>query len=109
MSETMVFVEIDGYLYNEVFGHVPDHDECIGLCIDLGCEEEAEITYEWYEVGDGEAGVDELLAHRDEEWLLTLKEIGKFEEEMERRGYDVELIQTGQETINDKEIENEYL
>ena len=93
MSQRAVFIEVDGEQYEEIFHSVPDEEDCLFICLDMEMESgEHEIKYEWYEIGDGESDTDEFFI---EEELLRMKRKDKFEEYMEKQGYEMELIQSG--------------
>lgn len=38
MSQRAVFVEVDGEQYEEIFHSVPDYEECLSICSDMGIE-----------------------------------------------------------------------
>lgn len=103
MSQRAVFVEVDGEQYEEIFHSVPDGEDCLSICLDMGMESgEHEIEYEWYEIGAGESDTDEFFI---EEELLDMKRKDKFEEYMEKQGYETELVQSGTIMIEVQEDE----
>lgn len=103
MSQRAVFVKVDNEQYKEIFHSVPDGEDCLSICLDVGMESgEHEIEYEWYEIGDGESDTDEFFI---EEELLDMKRKDKFEEYMEKQGYETELVQTGTIVIEVQEDE----
>lgn len=78
-------------------------EDCLSICLDMEMESgEHEIKYEWYEIGDGESDTDEFFI---EEELLRMKRKDKFEEYMEKQGYEMELIQSGTIMIEVREDE----
>lgn len=103
MSQRAVFVEVDGEQYEEIFHSVPDEEDCLSICLDMGIENgEHEIEYEWYEIGEGESDTGEFLV---EEELLRMKREDRFEEYMKIQGYGMELVQSGTIMIEVREDE----
>lgn len=103
MSQRAVFIKVDNELYEEIFHSVPDEEDCLSICLDVGMESgEHEIEYEWYEIGDGESDTDEFFT---EEELLDMKRKDRFEKYMEKQGYETELVQTGTIVIEVQEDE----
>ena len=49
MSQSAVFVSVNGILYHEIFPSVLNEESLIGICVDLECEEDAEIEYKCFE------------------------------------------------------------
>ena len=103
MSQRAVFVEVDGEQYEEIFHSVPDEEDCLSICLDMGIENgEHEIEYEWYEIGEGESDTGEFFV---EEELLRMKREDRFEEYMKIQGYEMELVQSGPIMIEVREDE----
>lgn len=103
MSQRAVFVEVDGEQYEEIFHSVPDEEDCLSICLDMGMESgEHEIKYEWYEIGAGESDTDEFF---DEKELLRMKREDRFEEYMKIQGYEIDLIEYGTIMIEVQEDE----
>lgn len=103
MSQRAVFVKVDNEQYEEIFHSVPDGEDCLSICLDMGMESgEHEIEYEWYEIGAGESDTDEFFI---EEELLDMKRKDKFEEYMEKQGYETERVQSGTIMIEVQEDE----
>lgn len=103
MGQRVVFINVDGEQYDEILSSVPDEEDCLSICLDVGMESgEHEIEYEWYEIGDGESDTDEIFT---EEELLRMKREDRFEEYMEKQGYETELVQSGTIVIEIREEE----
>lgn len=103
MSQRAVFVKVDNQQYEEIFHSVPDGEDCLSICLDMGMESgEHEIEYEWYEIGAGESDTDEFFI---EEELLRMKRKDKFEEYMKIQGYRIDLIEYGTIMIEVQEDE----
>lgn len=110
MSQGAVFVRVNNILYHEIFPSVPDEEALISMCVDLDCEEDAEIEYEWYEIGDGEYGTDDLFNEPlSEEILLYWYNSGELEKQLKKYGYDLKLVESGGHTINEKDMESYWL
>ena len=111
MSQKAVFVRINGNLHEEVFTHVPDHDEMIQICKDFGYESTDErydgdyinIEYEWVDIGDGESGTDTFF---DDESLCFLYDCYGWEKNFEKMGYNTESIETGSDEVLYSELED---
>lgn len=111
MSQKAVFVRINGNLHEEVFTHVPDHDEMIQICKDFGYESTDErydgdyiiVEYEWVDIGDGESGTDTFF---DDESLCFLYDCYGWEKNFENMGYNTESIETGSDEVLYSELED---
>ena len=111
MSQTAVFVRINGNFHKEVFSYVPDHDEMIQICKDFGYESSdgsfdgdyINVEYEWVDIGDGESGTDTFF---DDESLCHLYDSYEWEKNFEDMGYNAESIETGCEEILYSELED---
>ena len=111
MSQTAVFVRINGNLHEEVFTHVPDHDDMIQICKDFGYESSdgsfdgdyINIEYEWIDIGEGESGMDTFF---DDESLCVLYNSYEWEKNFENIGYDAESIETGSDEVLYSELED---
>ena len=98
MSQTAIFVRINGTLYEgEVFKHIVSKDEAIGLCTDVGLASDngdsmdtISIEYEWYEIGDGEANTDEFF---DDSELFKMYKSKDFNKSVNQKGYSLEWVQ----------------
>ena len=101
MSQRAVFVRVDGVLYDEILGYIPDYDEGRYVCREMGYNEDDDTTsnylmleYEWVDIGDGEAGMDDFIP---DDALIHLYGSDEFEKKVkEIYGYDVETIETGE-------------
>lgn len=103
MSQRAVFIKVDNEQYEEIFHSVPDEEDCLSICLDVGMESgEHEIEYEWYEIGNGESDTDNFFI---EEELLRMKREDRFEEYMKIQGYEIDLIQSGTIVIEVQEDE----
>lgn len=101
MSQKAVFVRIDGWLVPEVFHSVPDFMEACQICLDNGYDAEEnecnfyDVEYEWYDIGEGESGVDDFI---EEEALLDMYDDQElsFETLVEQRyGLEAEYVDSG--------------
>lgn len=95
MSQRAVFVEVDGTVYPEVLHSMPDFEDCISFVQDLECEpcegDSCNVDAVWYEIGEGESDTDNFFS---EEVLLDWYENNRLEEEIEKRGYNAEVVQS---------------
>lgn len=112
MSQRAVFVRVDGNLHSEVLTHVPDHDEMVQICKDCGYEatdarfdnDYLLVEYEWVDIGDGESGIDTFFS--DEELCYIYDGYG-WEDKLLSLGYDVNIIETGNDDVEFEELEDE--
>lgn len=98
MSQTVKFTRIEDVLYPEVLRGFPDRDEAISMAQEMvsdGLIPVSEGLYEvvthWYEIGDGESGMNTLFS---DEQLLGWEESGEFIKMVEAAGYNAEHIES---------------
>jgi len=114
MSQRSVFVRVAGNLYREVLNSVPDYEDAVRICRDLGYEKEEEpwegayllVEYEWLEIGAGESGEDTFY---DDELLLDLYDTYGYEEIFREQGQEVEVIESGSLEVRYDELEGDCL
>ncbi len=92
MTQTLVFVLVNGEPWEEVFNHVPDADELW----DIAWEGEYDDV-SWYEYKIN--GVEDVFKHVDEFWD-TLNECGRlaFEVCCENYGFEIKSFKFGGES-----------
>ncbi len=111
MSQRAVIIKIDGETHEEVWTSIPDREDMLSIIKDIYDIEdidewaEIEVEYEWYEIGKGESNTD--LFFIDEDIIRMYNSDIPFEEELEKRGYDVDMIQYGSETFSREDFEEE--
>lgn len=110
MSQRLVIVEVDDNVIPENFWCVPDHDEAVHIVMDFVGDdyEDGEnfyVKYWWYEIGDGESGMDEFVSENE---LFEIWQYADFEKELGKLGYSVELIEDGEYTVDSDELERDY-
>lgn len=98
MSQTAVFVKLEDsegcLVVQEILTGVPAEECIIVLALEEDMSGSVEATYEWYEVGDGESGMDFFFL--DEELLTMYGNDGDdFIKKCEEKGYATERIQYG--------------
>lgn len=112
MSQTVKFTRIEDILYPEVLRGFPDRDEAISMTQEM-LEANLiamntgwyEVVTHWYEIGEGESGMDTFFA---DEQLLEWEENGEFIEKVEAAGYNVEHIEAQTvEVIAEEVIEDD--
>ena len=62
MARTVYFVKVDGELYDGVLTYKPNHDDLIGICMDMGFDrsyafDSLDVEVERVDIGSGESGV----------------------------------------------------
>lgn len=97
MSQTVKFTRIEDTLYPEVLRGLPDRAEAISMAQEMvedGLISESDDLYEvvthWYEIGEGESGMDTFFS---DEQLLKWEENGEFVKKVEEAGYNAEHIE----------------
>lgn len=71
MSQRVVFVMVDGDLLPEVFRQLPDEAEALEIVENQIAEgnieekETCEVDADWYEIGEGESGMDTFIPEAD--------------------------------------------
>lgn len=112
MSQRAIFVMVNGVVTNEILHHVPDREEMIQICKDMGYEacdnsimDYMLVEYEWIEIGEGESDTDEIVS---EETLLDIYHSGEIAETVSRMyNVEVETVEYGDEEILLEELEEE--
>ena len=110
MSQKAVFVKIDNNIVPEIFSCVPDYDDAIQICRDYADKFKLyeggvyELEYEWYDIGEGESGMDTFV---EEERLLELYthpflEFGK----LTLLGHEIDRIDSGSFSISAYELDD---
>lgn len=102
----MVFVRIAGNLVQKVFRKIPDHDDCVRICKEEGFDasfkwtngwlDSVEVSWESLELGDA--------ASLDDETLCCIYDAFGFEEEFKKLGYEVTVVQEGEDTVDFDEL-----
>lgn len=112
MVQTVYFIEVDGELYDGILAYKPNHDDLIGICMDMGFDrsyafDSLDVEVERVDIGPGESGVDEFFS---EEELVAIRGSFCWEKRIEDRGYKVEINPDFcfTETITLDEIDPEY-
>ena len=98
MSQTVKFTRIEDVLYPEVLRGFPDKDEAISMVHEM-LETDLvalntgwyEVATHWYEIGEGESGMDTFF---DDEQLLEWEENGEFVKMVEAAGHYAQHIET---------------
>ena len=113
MARTVYFVKVDGELYDGVLTYKPNHDDLIGICMDMGFDrsyafDSLDVEVERVDIGSGESGVDDFLS---EEELVAIRGSFRWEKRIEDEGYNVEVNPDFcfTETITLDEIDPEYV
>lgn len=93
MSQRVVFVDYFSiiHLTSSVYSYIPDEDEMKNECEDYD-PGMIEAHWYWYDIGEGESDTD--CFYTDEQ-LMKLWEEGVFEEQIEKDGYLLDLVQKG--------------
>ena len=109
MSQTVRITEINGALYPQIFTAFHDYEEAISMVTEmiedgfiLPSDDYYEVVTVWYEIGEGESGTDVFFS--DEE-LLEMINKGIFVREVEKAGYEIELITDDNIKIRADELE----
>ena len=100
MSQKAVMIRVNGNLYQEVWTTVPDYEDAIQICKDIGYEENEGlfngdyilVEYEWLDIGEGESGIDTFF---DDETLCFIYDSYDYEKIFEEHGYNIEIINSG--------------
>lgn len=104
MSQRAVFIKVGGNVHEEVWTHIPDHEDFIQICKDFGLTESnrdkwgnsVTVDYEWIEIGSGEGGADTFVS---DEVLLHLYGHPDFSTILQNMGYEVEYVQSGYDLV----------
>lgn len=93
MSQTVYFVKVNGELYDGVFSYKPDHDDLIGVCMDMGFGRSyafvsLDVEVERVDIGSGESGVNEFFSEAE---LVAIRGSFRWEKRIEDEGYKVEV------------------
>ena len=97
MSQTAVFVKVNDVLYQNIERHIPDSEEVIDIIedmieeFDLSESSDYDVEANWYEIGDGESGMDTFF---NEEDLIDWYKKDKFNQKVEEAGQYAEHIQS---------------
>ena len=112
MAQTVYFVKVDGELYDGVLACKPNHDDLVGICMDMGFDrsyafDSLDVEVERVDIGSGKSGVDEFFS---EEELVAIRGSFCWERKIEDKGYEVEVNPDFcfTETISLDEIDPEY-
>lgn len=95
MSQTVVFMEVNGVLYPDSLRY-PDKELAVSITKEMVDDEliapcdDYEICTEWHEIGDGESGMDTFFSN---DTLVEWKKNDEFEKRAEDAGYDVQCIE----------------
>ena len=95
MSQKVVFIQLENENYaTNHYGEtsIPDEEYVDQLARDYDLFGDVEAHYEWYDIGEGESGMDEFF---DEDKLADMYETGNFIKACESNGYDCELVEHG--------------
>ena len=97
MSQTVKFTRIEDVLYPEVLRGFPDTDEAISMAQEMVADDLIpvccglyEVVTHWYEIGEGESGMDTFFS---DEQLLEWEANGEFVKMVESAGYNAEHIE----------------
>ena len=96
MSQTVVFMEVNGVIYPDNLGGYPDRDEAISVAKEMvdddliALSDDYEVFTEWYEIGDGESGMDTFFSS---DALVSWRKADVFEKNVEDAGYPVDCIE----------------
>ena len=109
MSQTAVFVKVNDILYPCIEFSIPDINDAIHIVEDmieeLEClpeSSEYDVEAKWFEIGDGECGMDTFFSEDD---LLEWYEKGEFEMNVEAAGQYAEHIQSESLTVSLEQCE----
>lgn len=98
MSQTVKFTRVDDVLYPEVLRGFPDKDEAVSMAQEM-LETNLitmntgwyEVVTHWYEIGEGESGMDTFFS---DDQLLEWEENGEFVKMVEAAGHYAQHIET---------------
>lgn len=108
MSQSVRFVKVEDTLYPDLVYGMPDLDEAIGIVSDMledgliSPSDEYEVITYWYEIGEGESGMDWYFS---DEILIRWESEGNFEKFVEKFGYDLEKISDDRVVVNHDQLE----
>lgn len=112
MAQTVYFIEVDEELYDGVFTYKPDHNDLVGVCMDMGFDrsyafDSLDVEVERVDIGSGESGVDNFFSEAE---LVAIRGSFCWEKKIEDKGYEVEINPyfCFTETISLDEIDPEY-
>lgn len=112
MSQTVYFIKVDGELYDGVLTYNPNHDDLIGICMDMGFDRSyvfdlLDVEVERVDIGSGESGTDDFFSEGE---LVAIRKSLFWERKIEDKGYEVEVYPDFcfTETITLDEIDPEY-
>lgn len=107
MSQTVVFVEVNGVLYPDNLGGYPDRELAVSIAKEMVDDElispsdEYEVCTEWHELGDGESGMDWFFPS---DTLVEWRKNDEFEKKAEEAGYNVQCIEKQTFHLSSEEI-----
>lgn len=103
----IVFVRIAGDLVQKVFRKVPDHDACVRICKEEGFDASFKWTNGWLDyinVSWESLSLEGDAAKLDDETLCFIYDAYGFEDEFEKLGYKVTVVQEGEDTVDFDEL-----
>ena len=108
MSQTVIFSMVNGTLYPEISSSLPDRDDAIAIAQEmvledliLPCDDDYEVSSVWYEIGDGESGMDFYFSC---DQLVKWEANGCFLNRVESSGYAAEQISSNTFYLNADEV-----
>ena len=112
MAQTVYFVKVDGEPYDGVLTYKPNHDDLVGICMDMGFDrsytfDSLDVEVERVDIGSGESGTDEFFSEKE---LVAIRGSFCWKRKIEDKGYEVEVNPDFcfTETITLDEVDPEY-